>query len=107
MMRADGVTKREEFVVLCHELQKFNVSGSEFTNLLKSAQAMDSSEMFAILSDLDVDVQKYVCGFLVAIMMADRDIDDSEMKAWQLICTLSDFPMMSAREALDIWLERQ
>lgn len=47
--------------------------------------------------------KKYVTGFFAAVMTADKDIDDSEVKLWSLISLLADLPTMTIAEALTFW----
>lgn len=100
---ADGQTKDEELTVLFHELENFNVPAQQIPGLLVIADQMDVPTMFKALTDLDYEAKKYVCGYLAAIMASDGDIDDSEVKLWQLICTLAKFPTMNVQEALRFW----
>ncbi|MBQ0090765.1 MAG: hypothetical protein KBT27_15675 [Prevotellaceae bacterium] len=103
MVKADGIENKEELQILFNELRKFNVPINQVTSLLDITNEMSASEMFSILSGMDQNKQKYVCGYLAAIMMSDEDIDDSEMKLWQLISGLCDFPTMNIQEALEYW----
>ena len=64
---------------------------------------MSPTAMLATLNGLDTHTQKYVAGYLATIMVCDGDIDDNEMKLWQLTCTLAGFPTMNLKEALDYW----
>lgn len=104
MVKADGVENNEELQVLFNELKKFNVPLNQAKSLLDRTNEMSAPEMFSILSDMDQNTQKYVCGYLAAIMMSDGEIDDSEVKLWQLFSGLCDFPTMSIQEALEYWL---
>ena len=67
------------------------------------ADAMTPATMLATLSALDENQKKFVCGFLATIMISDCDVDDSEMKLWQLTSTLCGFPTMNIAEAAEFW----
>lgn len=47
--------------------------------------------------------KKYATGFLAATMVADGNIDDSELALWKLVSTLASFPTMNIAEALSFW----
>ncbi|MCM1337325.1 MAG: hypothetical protein NC187_00005 [Candidatus Amulumruptor caecigallinarius] len=64
---------------------------------------METTSMLATLASMNDSQKKYVSGFLATIMVFDGDIDDAEMKVWQLTSTLMGCPTMSLREALEYW----
>lgn len=103
MVLADGKVKMNELKVLAHEMSNFNVPESQVQGLLSAADTIEASEMVKILSSLDSNIQKYVCGYLAVIILSDGNIDDSEVKMWKLLCTMCSFPVMSISEALDFW----
>lgn len=103
MVQADGKVEESELKVLFGELGNFGVSLEQAKLMIVSADAMEPSEMFEVLSNLSAEAKKYVSGYLAAIMISDDDIDDSEVTMWQLICTLSKFPTMNMREAVTFW----
>lgn len=102
IVMADGKTTKKELDVLFHELSNFNVPKDQIPGLLLISDQMDVPKMFEILTNLDSESKKYVCGYLAAIMASDG-IDESEVKLWQLICTLSKFPSMTIGDALKFW----
>lgn len=103
MAAADGRFADEETIAIVMELANFGVSQNQAESLLVAAQLMDVSEAFSTLSSMTNEQKKYATGYLAVIMASDGDIADSEVKMWQLICTLSNFPSMNIREALDFW----
>ena len=105
MAMADGKVEDVEHVAIAHELIKFGVSNSEAESILVNSQMMEAGEAFATLSNMTNEQKKYATGYLAFIMVSDGRIDDSEVKMWQLICTLSSFPTMNAQEALSFWNE--
>lgn len=103
MVLADGKIERNEMLVLTHELIKFNVPEDNVQSLLELGDAMESTVMLATLAGLENETKKHVAGYLATIMVCDGDIDDNEIKMWKLTCTLSGFPTMTLKEALDYW----
>lgn len=103
MAAADGRIADEEKVAMSLELVKFGVTTDEVTDLLTAAQAMSSADALITLSAMTDGQKKYATGYLAAIMAADGEIADSEVKLWQLISTLGSFPTMTIKEALLFW----
>lgn len=105
MALADGKVEETEKVAIAIELVKFGVSNNQATQIIDNSQSMDASDALATLAGMNTEQKKYATGYLAAIMAADGDIDPSEIKMWQLICTLSSFPTMNIGEALSFWKE--
>lgn len=103
MVNADGKVEEKELTILFGELINFGVSQEQAVSMLASADAMEADEMFAVLTQLSTDAKKYVAGYFAAIMISDGDIDDSEVKMWQIICTLAKFPTMNIHDAITFW----
>lgn len=103
MAAADGRFAEEEKAAIILELAQFGVSKEQAALMLINAEQMDAVEALAVISSMDLMQKKYVTGFLAAIMAADGDIDDSEMKVWSLISALANLPTMTMFEALDFW----
>lgn len=103
MALADGKVEEVEKVAIAMELVKFGVSNNEAESIINESQTMDVSDAIATLSCMTTEQKKYATGYLAIIMASDRDIDPSEVKLWQLICTLSNFPTMNIGEALTFW----
>lgn len=103
MLMADGKVDQEEISVISVGLAEFGISGSELNSILELSDTMQPETMLSILSSLSTEQKKFVCGFLSTIMISDGDIDDSELKLWQLTSTLAGFPTMSIREAAEYW----
>lgn len=101
---ADGNIDPKELEVLKHELGKFDLSDELHDKIVDVASEMSVDDMVANLKKLSLEDQKYVSGYLAAVLLADGEIEDEEIKTWQAICTLCEFPTMSAREALDFWM---
>ena len=103
MAAVDGRFADEEKVAIVMELANFGVSTNQAQSLLEAAQSMEAGEALAILSQMTSEQKKYATGYLAVIMASDGEIADSEVKLWQLICTLSSFPAMNIGEALNFW----
>lgn len=103
MAAADGYFADEEKEAIFHELANFGVTPEQAAHLLIRAKEMDASEAFSILSAMGTEQKKYVTGFLAVIMASDGDIDESEVKMWQLISVLAKLPDMTFPEALAFW----
>lgn len=104
MAAADGKFAEEEKVAIALQMAQFGVSGDEATVLLAGGHQMETAEALATLAGMTTSQQKYATGFLAAVMKADGDIDDSELKVWRLVCTLCGFPTMSLGEAVEFWM---
>ena len=103
MTNADGKVQDDELKVIINELKNFNVTAEQGKLLYEVADAMSVEEMIEQLKPLSSSDKKYICGYLVAIIVIDGDIDENETNAWKAICTLCDFPEMTAGEALAYW----
>lgn len=103
MAAADGKIDPEELKVIALGLQEFGIVGDETKLILSLADAMEPATMLATLAAMNEDQKKFVCGYLSTIMICDGDIDDAEMKLWQLTSTLARFPTMTIAEANEFW----
>lgn len=103
MIAADGRVDEAETQALSRELIGFGVNPTQLVDILKLSNALEPAAMISTLSVLSNDQKKYISGFLAAIMISDGDIDDSEMKLWQLTSTLIGCPTMTLQQALDFW----
>lgn len=103
MAMADGKVEEVEKAAIAFELVKFGVKGNDAAVIISNSQIMDASDAIATLSNMTNEQKKYATGYLAAIMASDGDVDPSEVKLWQVICTLSSFPTMNIHEALLFW----
>ena len=103
MTLADGKVTEEEKLAVSMELVSFGVQQLDGVIILSNAESMDYGVALAILSSMSDEQKKYATGYLATIMAIDGDVDDSEVKLWQLICTLGGFPIMNISEALSFW----
>ena len=89
MTFADGKVTDEEKLVLSMNTASFLGSNeAAVTALLSLADSMEFGNAITILSSMSYEQKKYAMGYLVAIMAADGNIDESEMKLWALTCVL-------------------
>ena len=103
MIAADGRIDESETQLLSRELINFGVTPDQLPQLLALSQAMEPTTMLSALASMNDSQKKYVSGFLATIMISDGDIDDAEMKLWQLTSTLMGCPTMTLQEALKYW----
>ena len=97
---ADGKIDKTESIVIAATLFGFvGANKEEGEQILSSAESMNSSSMLTILSLMNEDQKKFVCGYLSTIIKADGKVDDSEIKSWKLILRLAELPAMSIEEA--------
>lgn len=104
MILANGNVEQSEVEALYNELKNFGLENIS-DDILEYADAMDPSDMVEILSNMSDEKKKYVAGFWAVIMIADDEIDDEEVKSWQILCSKSQFPVMNLREAINYWHE--
>jgi uncharacterized tellurite resistance protein B-like protein len=105
MITADGKIEDAESNCLTRELVNFGVTPEDLPRLIELSKAMEPVTMIATLSSMTEAQKKYVSGFLATIMVSDGDIDESEVKLWQLISTLIGCPTMNLNDALNFWKE--
>lgn len=101
--QADGRVDQKEQIGIAYELSSFGVNENTISGILTKAVAMGAPLALATITNMTNEQKKYACGYLAAIMAADGEIKDSEVKLWQLISTLADFPKMSILEAFHFW----
>lgn len=101
MIAADGVVDKREIDFTILELRKLKVVDLKAVDT--KANAMEASEMFAILSAMSYDKKKHVSAYLGVIMTVDGNVDEREVALWQLISTLAGFPTMNIKDAILNW----
>lgn len=105
MVEADGRVDPKEVEILFGGLAERLGTALNRNELVRMADEMETVEMISILSALDEGHKKYIAGYLASIMVSDGDIDDMEMRLWQLLSNLCAFPKMTLRQALDFWFQ--
>ena len=96
MCNADGRFSQSEMDNLLNFTENFDVATVE-----DMADAMTGYEAAAVLARMSADQKYYVCCYFAELMAVDGVISDSEVKVWQFVSQLADFPNMSIREALN------
>lgn len=103
MAHADGHVDNIEQYAIASELKGFGIDSTNAHSILAVAAVMDHVDAISTVAMMNNEQKKYACGYLAAIMAADGEIADSEIKMWQLICTLGNFPTMHVTDALTFW----
>lgn len=103
MAQSDGHIDQIEELAIASELNNFGVDKEDAPSLLATAATMQFTDALGTIAMMNIEQKRYACGHLAAIMAADGIIADTEVKLWQLVCTLADFPTMNIREALIFW----
>lgn len=96
MCNADGRFSQSEIDNLISFTENFNIK--EVENL---ADDMTGYEAAAILAHMNADQKYYACCYFAELMAVDGVISDSEVKVWQFVSQMADFPNMTIREALN------
>ena len=105
---ADIMRKTEPDVVYAYDnLYYFEVPDKNIPGIKKLAKAMNVPEMFKILSDIDKDEQKRVCGFMAPIFTFDgSDVYDGGEQMFELFVKLCGYQPMSLDDAIELWDEQ-
>lgn len=103
MAAADGKLADEEKAAIALGMAEFGLDEEAVKAHLALAKSMTHVQALSILTAMDTSQQKFATGFLATVMVSDGDIDDSEVKLWQLVCTLCGFPTMTIAEAVEFW----
>lgn len=101
MIMADGRFDENEKALLALEMARFGVKEDDFARLLVTADAMDTAETVSVISNLANNEKKYVAAVLGTLMAVDKDIDEAEMKLWQLTSTICKLPTMNIAQAVE------
>ncbi len=96
MCNADGRFSQSEMDNLLKFTENFDVATVE-----DLADDMTGYEAAAVLAHMTADQKYYVCCYFANLMAVDGVISDSEVKVWQFVSQLADFPNMTIREALN------
>lgn len=105
MSEADGKVQQEEVQLITHEMRKFAVTQTKASEIMQSALKMNSGDAILIIKAMTNAEKKYVCGFLGAVMAADRNIDDKEIAVWRVVSAIANFPDTTLGEAVMFWNE--
>lgn len=105
MALADGRMTNDEKNVMKADWTSFGIKldTAQSIALESASDNMEPAEMLGVIANMNIEQKKYACGYLAAVMAADGNIDESEVKVWTLISALCKFPTMSAAEAIQYW----
>ena len=102
MANADGKVTNEESQIIAIELSRFGVDAKRAMQIADIGDKMSNAEACQIVSKMTSEEKRYVAAYLGTLVVADRNIEDSEMKLWSLISVLCDLPTMNIMEAVQI-----
>lgn len=102
MIHADGKVEENELKFLAFEIATFGVDPNELQTLIAASEKMEVSDAFGTIAALDAQQKVEATAFLGAMIAADGDADESEIKLWALISHLCDLPSMTIGEAIKI-----
>lgn len=106
MVGADGKVMVEEKMTLEDGFKKLGLSSaSNLSELRKEASEQEYNSSLQILSELESVQKKFVTSFLGTIISSDGDIDDKELELWRELSKQCGFPIMSNRQAIEIFKE--
>lgn len=105
MIAADGKIDDAELFSFTIEMQRIGVEEYQIKRLMADAQAMQSSEVISVVSNLKTNEKKYVAAFLGYLMSVDGNIDNTEMKLWKFASILCNLPLMNVTKAEQIMNE--
>lgn len=100
MVLADGKIDEEEKRALVIESLRIGVSPENAAKIENTATSLEPSEACNIISKMTAEEKKYVAALLGSLMIVDGNIDDTEMRLWQLVSTICNLPTMNAVQAL-------
>jgi hypothetical protein len=105
MINADEQVMFEERLMLENGFKALGLSNLEFLGIKEEASNFEYSSCLQLLSALDALQKKFVASFLGAIISSDGDIDDRELELWRELSFQCGFPIMSNRQAIEIFNE--
>lgn len=100
MIAADGKVAENEMYTWTVEMERLGVPREEFAKIFEASEEMPFSEALRVVTSLNAEQKRYIGAFLGSLMAVDGEIDNDELKLWQLVSTFCDLPTMSVREAL-------
>ena len=102
MIQADGKVDDNELKFLAHEIASFGLDENEFRTLIDLAEQMSVEEALSVVNEFDDEQKTEASAFLGAMIAADGEVDEAELKLWSLVSHLCGFPTMSIGEAIKI-----
>ena len=104
MVFIDGKVLSQEIEMVNDAMYKLNIKDiCELEDIKSLAEQITEEECYGQLAFLDNEQKKIVSAMLGAISSSDGDIDEKELKLWRDICDKCDLPIMSNRQAIEIF----
>lgn len=100
MASADGKIEAIELKIIANELVRFGVPQDECTTIFRVAEKLNIQEALTIVTQMGREEKKYVAAYLGTMIVADNDVDESELKLWRFISEVCGLPSMSIHEAV-------
>lgn len=104
MVWADEKIMPEEITLVEETITKINTDFEiDFDKLKENSFLMSDDECIGLIAFLDFEQKKFISAFLGTISSSDGDIDEKELEVWRDICDKCDLPVMSNRQAIEIF----
>lgn len=104
MVWADEKIMPEEISLVEETITKINTDFEiDFDKLKENSFLMSDDECIGLIAFLDFEQKKFISAFLGTISSSDGDIDEKELEVWRDICDKCDLPVMSNRQAIEIF----
>lgn len=100
MIAADGKVEDNEMASWTLEMERFGIAEADFRSLYEQSEELQFVDALTVISNFDEERKRYVGAFIGTLMAIDGNIDDAELKLWQLVSTFCNLPTMSLGEAL-------
>ena len=100
MIAADGKVEDNEMASWTLEMERFGIVEADFRSLYEQSEELQFVDALTVISNFDEERKRYVGAFIGTLMAIDGNIDDAELKLWQLVSTFCNLPTMSLGEAL-------
>lgn len=104
---ADGQHHENEVAEMNKLFTVLNTPQSRISHILEVAQVMTNEAMAEALRSLNSYSKKFISGFLIAVGISDRHVDDSENSVIQAIKDACGFQEIDPEEAYKCWKSHQ
>jgi uncharacterized tellurite resistance protein B-like protein len=104
---ADGRHHENEVAEMNKLFTVLNTPQSRISHILEVAQVMTNEAMSEALQSLNSYSKKFISGFLIAVGISDRYVDDSENSVIQAIKDACGFQNIDPEEAYKCWKSHQ
>lgn len=100
MIAADGKVAEEEMESWTMEMERWGIGREVFPKVFQRSETIDFVDALHTVAHLDGERKVYVAAFIGALMAVDGQVNEGELKLWQLVSIFCDLPTMSVGEAL-------